>query len=192
MGKITLLVALLCLPLFFAQEAAAQGEGSGSKVLIVYFSHSLNTQKVAQEIGRQTGGDIFRIETKQPYPAAHQDVLDAAEKEKADNARPELKATIDLAPYDTIFLGYPIWWYTLPMPVYSFLDSHDLSGKTLIPFCTHLGSRLSGTEDLLKRLEPGATVLPGLEISGRTITDDPNAAANAPVAAWLQKIGFKK
>ena len=118
-----------------------------------------NTQYVAQLIQETVGGDLFRIETVQQYPLDHDPLVDQASDEKAAAARPELSTHIDdLEQYDTILLGYPNWWADLPMPLYTFLEEYDLSGKTIIPFVTHGGSRASRTVDSIAQLQPNATV----------------------------------
>lgn len=112
-----------------------------------------STQYVAQIIQKETGGDLFRIETVKPYPRQHDPLLKYAEQEVKDGARPELKEKIpNLADYNQVFVGYPIWWYKMPMVMYSFFEQHDFSGKTLIPFTTHGGSRFSDSLREIKRL----------------------------------------
>ncbi|SHN71624.1 flavodoxin [Desulfovibrio litoralis] len=161
------------------------------KTLIVYFSHTQTTEKVALEIHKKVGGDIFRIETVQQYPTEHKATVTLAEKERDANARPALKTQVEnIDSYDVIFIGYPIWWYTLPMPLYTFLESYDLSGKTIIPFCTHGGSSMSGTEDVIKKLQPNAKVLDGLAVSRNIIRSNPDTGAEKPVAEWLSKLGY--
>ena len=102
-----------------------------------------NTQYIAQLIRpTETGGDLFRIETVQEYPGSHDALLDYAYNELTENARPELASQIENPDsYDVIFLGYPNWNSDLPMPLYSFLEEYDFSGKAIIPFTTHGGSR---------------------------------------------------
>lgn len=166
----------------FAQTALA----AEKKVLVVYFSQTGTTEQVAQEIQRQTGGDLFKMETRQNYPKNHKQLVDYAKKELEANARPGLKAQIpNLEAYDVVFVGYPIWWYTLPMPLFTFFESHAFAGKTVIPFCTHGGSRLSGTVELIKKLAPDAKVLGGLAIS-RDDTDK----IQSDVSAWLAKLKY--
>ena len=158
----------------------------GTNILVLYFSMSGNTEAVANFIHDEVGGDIVKIETKKIYPDDYNDLLDIAQEEQSENARPELSTTIDnLDEYDTIFLGYPIWWGDMPMAVYSFLDNYDLSGKTIVPFVTSGGSGLSGTPSNIKNEEPNATVTEGLAINGdnaRNSKDD--------VLEWLDSIGM--
>lgn len=118
-----------------------------------------NTEYVARIIQETAGGDLFRIETAAEYPLDHDPLVDQAADEQDENARPELKNHIeDLGQYDTVILGYPNWWADLPMPVYTFLEEYDFSGKTIIPFVTHGGSGFSNTRDTISELEPDAAV----------------------------------
>ena len=138
-----------------------------SNILVLYFSMSGNTEAVANIIHDEVGGDIIKLETKEEYPKDYDELLDYAQEEQRDHARPELATTIDnIDDYDIIFLGYPIWWTDMPMPIYTFLDEYDLSGKTIAPFITHGGSGLSGTPATIREEEPNATVTEGLAIYG--------------------------
>ena len=101
------------------------------------------------------------------YPTTYNELTEYAKKEQAENARPELLGAVDnWSDYDTVYLGYPIWWGDMPMIVYSFLESYDMSGKTIIPFCTHEGSGISGTTEKIKNTCPNAIVLDGLAMQG--------------------------
>lgn len=187
MSKLFILLAGLSLSLFAAAPAQAQTK----KVLIAYFSHTQTTEKVALEIHKRIGGDLFQIETVQAYPTEHRDTLNVAEKERDTNARPALKGTVEnMDSYDVIFLGYPIWWYTLPHPLFTFLESYDLSGKTIIPFVTHGGSRMSGTEEVILKLQPNVKMLESLAIHRNVIRNNPETGAQKPVTDWLTKLGY--
>lgn len=146
-----------------------------------------NNQYIAQIIRQQVGGDLFPIETVQEYPATHEPLLDFAYEEKADNARPELATQIEnLDSYDVIFLGFPNWNADLPMPLYTFLEEYDFSGKTIIPFTTHGGSGFSRTIQTISELQPNATViLDGLSISRNSVPD-----AEIDVVNWLNGLGL--
>lgn len=125
-----------------------------------------NTQEVAERIQKLTGADIFRLETVKSYPDNHEKLIDVAKDELNANARPALTADIDISKYDTIYLGWPCWWGTMPMCVFTFLEAHDWSGKTIVPFTTHEGSGFgSGLRDL-KAAAKGATVARGLSLRG--------------------------
>ena len=160
-------------------------EGTG-RTLIVYFSHTGNTENVANFIHEEVGGDIVKLEPVNAYTEDYDTLLDVAQEEQQSNARPELTTTIDnIDEYDTIFLGYPIWWGDCPMAIYTFLDKYDLSGKTIAPFCTSGGSGLSGTPRSIQSEEPNATVTEGLSVS-----DSRSANSQSAVQSWLSEIGF--
>ena len=125
-----------------------------------------NTQEVAERIQKLTRADIFRLETVKTYPDNHDKLIAVAKDELNANARPALKADIDISKYDTIYLGWPCWWGTYPMCVATFLEAHDWTGKTVIPFTTHEGSGFgSGLRDL-KAMAKGATIAKGLSLRG--------------------------
>ena len=145
-----------------------------------------NTEYVATLISRKTGGDLFQIKTATPYPGTHKALIDAAKKEQEAKARPKLTTHIkNLDDYTTIFIGFPNWWYDMPMPLYSFFDEYDFTGKTLIPFCTHGGSRFSQTEKTIATLEKGATMVKGLSISRNSVD-----RSEETINKWLQRLGF--
>ncbi len=156
------------------------------KVLVVYFSETGNTQKLAQEIYEQVGGDFRRIEPVKAYPTG-QELFDYTKEERDNNERPKFKdLNINLDDYDYIFVGYPMWWYTLPMIMYTFFDTYDFAGKTIIPFNTHEGSGDGGTYETIKEFEPDATVLDGLPIRGGDMSSDQTET----VKEWLKGLGF--
>lgn len=144
-----------------------------------------NTEFIATEIQKDLGGDLFKIETVQKYPGTHDDLLDFAYKEKADDARPKLSKQIEnLNGYDYIFVGYPNWNADLPMPLYTFFEENDFSGKTIIPFVTHGGSGFSDTIRTIEQLEPDATIVEdGLSISRDDVPD-----AQSDVKAWVNSL----
>ncbi|SCP95392.1 flavodoxin [Anaerobium acetethylicum] len=156
----------------------------GKRVLVVYFSESGNTQKLAKTISDQVGGDFRRIEPVKPYPEG-QELFDYTEAERDNDERPEFKdLDVNMDDYDVVFVGYPIWWYTLPMMMYTFFDEYDFSGKTIIPFNTHEGSGDGGTYSTIKNFEPDATVLDGLAIRGGDMQSDQTEA----VIKWLDEV----
>ncbi len=146
-----------------------------------------NTQYVAYLIKEYTNGDIFRIERAEPYPTDHRTLVDLAAKEQADNARPELLNYVDnIEDYDVVFLGYPNWWADMPMPVYTFLEEHDLSGKTIVPFNTHGGSGFSNTINTIVNLQSNATVIqPGFTVSRNNAEESRDDVIN-----WLKGLEF--
>ena len=112
-----------------------------ASVLIAYFSHSGNTQVIANHIKEIVGGDVFRIATVDPYPGDYKAVVEVARREQKNGARPKLSNQVtNMKSYDVVFVGYPNWWGWMPMAVFSFLEQHDFSGKNVVPFCTHEGS----------------------------------------------------
>ena len=158
-----------------------------TKELVVYFSVYGTAKIVAEEIARQTGADIEEIVPEVPYDSNrdHYEALAKyAKKEHDENKRPAIKNDIDIASYDRIYIGYPMWWYTFPMIIYTFFDKYDFKGKTIIPFNTHMGSGDGGTYETIRKLEPGATVLKGLPVE---MSEAENAPAKA-VAKWLKSI----
>ena len=196
-----------------ATEAPASAEASGaaeagSNILVVYFAVAENSETdavssasvvtlndtptgkvavLANAIQQKTGADLFSIDTESVYPSNIMDLLDFAQEEQDDNARPVILNTIEtIDQYDTIFVGYPLWWYDLPQVIYTFFDAYDLSGKTIIPFCTHNGSRFSGTIGTIEDLEPDATVIR----DGYTVSEWDVAEAPAAIEAWLTKLGY--
>ena len=149
-------------------------------------NHVANTETVANFIHEAVGGDIIKLETEEEYTDNYNDLLDIAQEEKNKNARPALKTQIDnIDEYDTIFLGYPIWWGDMPMALYTFLDEYDLNGKTIAPFTTSGGSGLSGTLRNIEDEEPNATVTEGLAIRDDNVKNSQNT-----VIEWLSEIGF--
>ncbi len=195
------------------EESSESGDPSGgSGVLIVYFSvpedvdisgvdavagasivvrdgEKLgNTEYVAGRIQETIGGDLFRIETVDPYPLDHDPLVDQAADEQDENARPQLASHIEnLDQYETILLGYPNWWGDLPMPLYSFLEEYDLGGKTVIPFVTHGGSRASRTIDTIAELEPEAQIYgDALVVSREDVADSEDT-----VADWARGLEIK-
>lgn len=117
------------------KTSEAETSSDDGKTLVVYFSWSGNTEEMANHIAEQTGGDLFEIEPKTPYPDDYNETGDIAEKERDENARPEIADLPDsIEEYDTILVGYPIWWHTAPMIIGTFLESYDLSGVDIYPF----------------------------------------------------------
>ena len=143
-----------------------------------------NTEVAACMIRDLTGGDTFRIDTIKAYPVDYVETTQVAQRELQQNARPELSGHVDkMDEYDVVFLGYPNWWGTMPMAVFTFLDAYDFSGKTIIPFCTHEGSGMGHSEGDIKELCANAKVLKGLSILGRSVH-----GARRDIAAWLRKL----
>ena len=146
-----------------------------------------NTQYVAYIIAENTGSDIFRIEPVTPYPLDHSELENIAQKEQSDNSRPEIAGTVeDIDQYDTIFLGFPNWYYDMPMIMYSFLDQYNLAGKAVVPFVTSGGSGFSDAISTIKDMEPDADVVTdGLSISRNVVQD-----SEPDIIEWLTEKGF--
>ena len=143
-----------------------------------------NTERVAEFVAEATGGNLFEIETVKEYDTDYNRRIDEAKAELQADARPKIKAAPEsLDAYDTIFLGYPNWWGTCPMCVFTFLERYDLAGKRIIPFCTNEGSGMGGSEKHLKKICAGATVERGLSITGNRA-----AQSKDKVQAWARKI----
>lgn len=152
---------------------------SNGKSLIVYFSKTGTTERIANEIKDITGSDIVKIETVNPYPEDYNETVEIAQNEKNEKARPEIKTTVDnLDQYDTIYLGYPIWWSTMPMAVFTFIENNNLDGKTIIPFSTHKGSGLGSSVSDLKTALPNSTIKDGLACNSSTTT--------AQIKNWIE------
>ncbi|MEE0777046.1 MAG: flavodoxin [Bacillota bacterium] len=155
--------------------------------LIVYYSHSGNTEKIARCIQQEIGGDLLKIEPQTPYPTDYNTVVEQAKKEINANYLPPLTMDLpNLDNYDTVFVGSPNWWSTIAPPVATFLTECDLSGKTVIPFCTHGGGGFAHLERDTQKLCTNSTMHKGLAISGN---EGKNAAS--AVKAWLKEIGKK-
>ena len=167
-------------------EEAAEAPAEAGGVLIAYFSWSGNTEQMAQAIQAETGGDLFKIEPTVPYTEDYDTLLDIAQQEQAEDARPELAAQVEnWDSYDVIFVGYPNWWSDAPMAVYAFLEAYDWTGKTLVPFCTSGGSGFGRSLDKLPGSAPGAAILEGLHIHGDSV-----GGAAGDVAAWVDGLGL--
>ncbi|RKJ65477.1 flavodoxin [Roseburia sp. 1XD42-69] len=168
-------------------EAEVKGD---SNVLVAYFSWSGNGQQMAGWISEETGGELFRIVPSESYGEDFDSCADRAKNELDNEIRPELSEHIDaetMARYDVIYLGFPVWWYDLPMPVWTFLEEYDLSGKTVIPFFSHNGS--SNGANSVKRvaeLADGATVLTenALSLRGSNVS-----GSEQEVKEWVKDIG---
>ena len=140
-----------------------------TKTLITYFGTYGTTEKFAKNIAELTGGDLFELEPVIPYdcnPAHYNELIGYAKKEREEDIRPEIKNLPDVSKYDYIFIGYPMWWYTYPGIIRTFIENVDLSGKIVIPFNTHEGSGDGGTYKELQETLPNSKVLIGLPIRG--------------------------
>lgn len=151
---------------------ASENTGSGTEealpnedqnnILVVYFSWSGHLDSMAHWVADETGGDLYRVTAKDPYPENYNQTADRAKSEQDNDVRPEINVDItpeQMAQYDTVFFGFPVWWYDLPMSMWTFLESYDFTGKTIIPFFSHEGSSNgAGALPTIEKLAQGATV----------------------------------
>lgn len=194
-----ILLSVICFSGVFAQTSGTATQNS--KVLVAFFSRADenygvgvvekgNTHILAEMIAAETKGTLFHIKTVKAYPKAYHECTDVAKSEKNSGARPAIVGTLpDLSKYDTIYLGYPIWWGDFPMAVYTFLESYPagtFKGKTIRPFCTHEGSGIGDTVSHIRKACSGATVGNGLEMTGRTAQNN-RKSAQSQVTEWIKK-----
>ena len=141
------------------------------KTLVAYFSASGVTKRVAEKVADVLEADIFEIAPETPYSAADLDYMDKNSRSTIEmndkSFRPPIKETIDVAEYDTIVIGLPVWWYTAPTIINTFIESCDMAGKTAVAFCTSGGTGISGCENDLKNAYPEINWIPGKRLSGR-------------------------
>lgn len=168
------------------EPGGASKDEEKTKTLVVYFSCTGNTKAVAEKIAELTGGDIYEIVPAVPYTADdlnYNNKSCRANKEMDDSAaRPEIGSKgVDISSYDTVIIGYPIWWGTMPRIINTFFDTYNLSGKTILPFCTSGGSGISKSVSDIKAAEPSAQVKDGLRASG---------ASDSAISRWLNENGF--
>lgn len=146
-----------------------------------------NAELIANWIAEETGGDLFSIKTQNKYSSDYDECLNQARKERDNNERPALVGRVNnIDDYDVIFLGFPNWWYTCPMAVFTFVESYDLEGKTIIPFCTHGTGGLSRTiRDLKNILPENCEVLEAIGVYRPEVKNSKNK-----VLDWLKKLGY--
>ncbi|MBE5807468.1 MAG: flavodoxin [Clostridiales bacterium] len=191
-----IITALMALMLMAACCAQAEGR------LVVCFSRAGenynvgsvqegNTLKMARLVAEEAGADLFEIVPAVPYPESYEDCLNVATEERRTNARPEYQGDIEgWESYDTVFIGYPIWWGEIPNIVYTFMESHDFSGKTVVPFNTHEGSGQARSQKDIERTLPDAVVLKGLPVQGSKAQNDPDGT-RADIRNWLDGLGLE-
>lgn len=174
------------------------------KKLVVFFSHAGenynvgniekgNTHIVADMIAEATGADIFEIVPEKDYPRdSYNECIEVAKQEKQAHARPAIKGDVNVEDYDIVFLGYPNWWGEAPMCVYTFIEKHDWNGKTVLPFITHEGSGMGGTDRKIAAACEDADVAvgKGLAIQGKVAQEDRRSASKS-VENWLSRLGMK-
>lgn len=170
-------------------SASAEPEASeGGKALVLYFSCTGNTEAVAREIAAQTGAEVMELLPEEPYTEDdlnyQNDNCRANQEMNDENARPAISGRIEnLSDYDTLYIGFPIWWGTMPRIMNTFFDEYDLSGKTVMPFCTSGGSGIDQAVSAIREAEPDAEVREGLRVGSGSAEDSADV-----VAAWLEGI----
>ena len=142
-----------------------------------------NTEVIAEYIQELTGAELFKVEEAVAYPDDYMKCIDVAKKEQQDDARPEIKETLEsIDEYDTVYIGFPNWWGTLPMPMFTQLEQLDFTGKTVKPFVTHEGSGFGSSQRDLKKLCAGGEIKKGLSIPGADVYE-----AKSTVESWIEK-----
>ena len=171
------------------------------KILVAYFSRTGdnyevgniekgNTAIVAEMVAEKTGGTLFEIKPVKEYPAGYKECTEVAKQEQVENARPEIATKIEnLQEYDTIFLGYPVWWSDFPMLIYTFLEQNDFNGKTIIPFCTSAGEYMTGKEMQIPQIAKGSMIAQGLGIRGKECQENPESVKEK-VVYWINGLGY--
>lgn len=166
---------------------AANAASRGGRTLVAYFSWSGNTRYIAQQIAARIDADVVELELVEPYSSDYSTVLDEAQRDQAAQARPELATRVDdMDAYGTVLLGYPNWWASIPMPIASFLESYDFSGKLIVPFCSHGGGRLGQSASAIAKLAPQASMGTPLSVhyqGGGTLGSD--------IDAWIAQNGLE-
>lgn len=163
--------------------AATKQKKSSKKVLVVYFSGTGTTRSAAKKVKKATGGTLYEIKAADPYTPEDLDYTNencrANVEQRDGNVRPEIKGKVkNISKYDVIFVGYPIWWGKEPMIIRTFLESYNLKGKKIVPFCTSGGSGISGSMEGIKASAKGANVVKGKDLTG---------LSSKSVAKWAKK-----
>lgn len=169
-----------------ASAGTEHTESTGGKVLIAFFSWGGNTKGIAEEIQAQTGADLFEITLVNPYSNDYNTVLDEAQRDQNEQARPELAVHVEnMEDYDTVILGFPNWWASIPMPIASFLEEYNFSGKRIIPFCSHGGGRFGQSLTAIAKLVPDAEMGEALSVHYSGGSDLPDE-----ITEWLKTNGI--
>ena len=191
-GVMKKFILILVLTMVYAVSAHAQqnnnvgSAASHSRILVAYFSMSGNTRLIAHDIQRMTGGDLFEIKTVREYGPDFDSAVEQAREELRNDARPELQVKVaNMQDYDVVFVGFPNWVGTMPMAVFSFLEQHDFTGKTLVPFCTHGTSGISNTISDLKKLNLHAEIREHIDFYRNDVKN-----AEESVRNWLRELGY--
>ena len=164
-----------------ADRASAQAVSGSRRVLVAYFTRTGNTRVIARQIRRALDADLFQIEPAEPYPEDYEETVAQATRERESGFEPPLaELAPDIARYETVFLGFPIWGMSAPSVIRSFLSKHDLSGKTLVPFITHGGYGLGQSLSVVSEHAPQARLLEGFSLEA-----DQERRTLELVTSWL-------
>lgn len=186
----SLIVAGLVTPTIFNSKTshAAPIINGQLKVAVVYFSKTGNTQFLAQEISRLSGGTLIEVKTVEPYPENYRATTRKAKIEQEENARPEITMSGSIEDADYVFIGYPNWWGTLPMALFTYLEQVSTANKTIIPFCTHEGSQLGRGPHDIRRLCPSSTILAGYAQRGGDLELVKSSRSVNALHQWLASV----
>ena len=184
---LAVLTAGACRPAQKSKETASMND---KKVLVAYFSWSGNTRAAAKYIAQKLGADEFEIVREKAYPTDYEPCTVEAKAEKEQQARPAIRGRVErMEAYDVVFVGVPVWWYTAPMPAFTFLEQYDLKGKTIIPFCTCYTSESETLNDIV-RATPDSDHRDGLTIVTKEMGGKGMEKEHARIDQWLEAIGF--
>lgn len=173
-----------------SKETEETSNMKDKKILVAYFSWSGNTKNAALYIAQKLGADTFEIERQKPYPTDYQACTEDAKAEKEAGERPAIRGKVDnIDQYDVVFVGVPVWWYTAPMPVFTFLQQYNLKGKTVVPFCTCYTAEYNTLKDIVKAT-PTAQHAEGLTIVTQEMGGTGMNEKHSQIDQWLKKIGF--
>ena len=163
---------------------------AGRRILIAYYSRSGSTRDVAKQIHARVAGELFELKTVHRYPDAYRPTTEQAKREQEEGFRPVLASpVVGMASYDTVFIGFPNWWGTLPMVFFTFLEQYKLAGKTVIPFCTHEGSGFGRSLDDIRARCGDARILDGLALRGGGVDRVGTDSAREDINRWLDGLG---
>ena len=199
MKKVITLAIIMLAAAFSLNACSRSGNTSNhdidmnsKKILVAYFSWSGNTREAAHYIATRLQADEFEIVREKPYPSEYTPCTEDAKAEKEAGERPAIKGKVEnMAQYDVVFVCAPVWWYTAPMPVFTFLEQHDLKGKTVIPFCTAYSGPSSTLTDIVNAT-PGSEHRDGICIVTKEMGGTGMEKKQAEIDQWLESLGFKQ
>ena len=186
MSKIKTAIITCATAIAVASCAQKSAESGQTKTLVLYYSQTGATKAVAEELQNRLGADIDSIVCMEPYSGTYDETIARCQREMEGDILPEIMDIgVDISKYDTIFIGYPVWFGTYARPMLSFIKSAKLDGKVIVPFCTFGSGGLNSTSDALKADQPRATVLPGYGVRNARIGSMP-----AELDRFLKENGF--